>query len=273
MRQSYALVTGASRGIGRSVSLALSEAGWPLILVASKDLEGLQETAAEVKKRMAAHAPSSLAVSSKNVISLLCDLSDAGQVRHLFDSLSGLGIGHPSDHPSTISVLVNNAGIAHFDLVQDMSDETWNRILGVNLNSVFYTCRSVIPMMLHDKTGHIINISSYWGSHGSSMESAYCASKGAVNAFSLSLAQELEPSGILVNVLSPEYVETEMNAHLTEEEKRAAIEEMPSRKRYMPDEIANALLHILQADPPVTGQILLAEEALKLPQGTGLRKC
>ena len=250
--KSYALVTGASRGIGRAVSLQLAKDGRPLVLLSSRDRAGLEETAETAKA----------ALQSPDVITALCDVSDSAQVEKLFKDLSARGIGHPAAHSATISVLVNNAGISHFDLVQDMSDADWNRVIGVNLSGVFYMCRKIVPMMVGCQAGNIINISSYWGICGASMESAYCASKGGVNAFTLSLARELAPSGIFVNAIAPEFVDTAMNAHLTSEEEADAIALMPSRRKYLPDDIAQMVLRILRADPAVTGRILLAGDDL-----------
>lgn len=228
MTKHYALVTGASKGIGRAVSYALAKEGYPLILVAHTDTEGLEATAArcrELLKGMPVHT-------------FLCDLSDPAAVRGFFSALSALGIGHRLDHPDTIGVLVNNAGIAHFALVQDMSDEDWRHVTGTNLDSVFYTCRAVVPMMVYEQSGVIVNVSSYWGEKGAAFESAYAASKGGVSAFTLSLAEELAPSHIRVHVVSPEFVDTEMNAHLTEAERADAIAAMPSGRAFTAEEIA-----------------------------------
>ena len=235
MTKHYALVTGASKGIGRAVSYALAKEGYPLILVAHTDTEGLEATAAQCRallKELPVHI-------------FLCDLSDPAAVRGLFAALSALGIGHRLEHPDTIGVLVNNAGIAHFALVQDMSDEDWRHVTGTNLDSVFYTCRAVVPMMVYEQSGVIVNISSYWGEKGAAFESAYAASKGGMNAFTLSLAEELAPSHIRVHVVSPEFVDTEMNAHLTAEERADAIAAMPSGRAFTADEIAAEVMGVI----------------------------
>lgn len=235
MAKHYALVTGASKGIGHAVSYALAKEGYPLILIAHTDAEGLEATAAQCRELL----------NELPVHTFLCDLSDSAAVRELFAALSALGIGHRLNHPDTIGVLVNNAGIAHFALVQDMSDEDWRRVTGSNLDSVFYTCRAVVPMMVYEQSGVIVNISSYWGEKGAAFESAYAASKGGVNAFTLSLAEELSPSHIRVHLVSPEFVDTEMNAHLTAEERADAIAAMPSGRAFTADEIAAQVLGLV----------------------------
>ena len=235
MTKHYALVTGASKGIGRAVSYALAKEGYPLILVAHTDAEGLTATAVQCRALL----------KELPVHTFLCDLSDPVAVRGLFAELSALGIGHRLEHPDTIGVLVNNAGIAHFALVQDMSDDDWRHVTGTNLDSVFYTCRAVVPMMVYEQSGVIVNISSYWGEKGAAFESAYAASKGGVNAFTLSLAEELAPSRIRVHVVSPEFVDTEMNAHLTAEERADAIAAMPSGRAFTADEIAAEVMGVI----------------------------
>ncbi|MBQ9511639.1 MAG: SDR family NAD(P)-dependent oxidoreductase [Lachnospiraceae bacterium] len=259
MAKHYALVTGASKGIGRAVSYALAKEGYPLILIAHTDAEGLEATAAQCREllRTAASGGGKLpadsgaatqktdAAGNAFVHTFLCDLSDPDAVRRLFADLSARGIGHRLNHPDTIGVLVNNAGIAHFALVQDMSDEDWRRVTGANLDSVFYTCRAVVPMMVYEQSGVIVNISSYWGEKGAAFESAYAASKGGVNAFTRSLAEELSPSHIRVHVVSPEFVDTEMNAHLTEAERADAIAAMPSGRAFTADEIAAKVMKLI----------------------------
>ena len=233
----YAMVTGASRGIGRAVSLRLAACGYPLILIAHTDADGLSETARCAQ-----------AASGENPCSIreyLCDLSDAAAVSDLFARLAEEGIGHPSTCPDSISLLINNAGISHFSLVQDMTDLDWHHVIDTNLSSMFYTCRAVVPMMVATQAGVIINVSSVWGRLGASMESAYAASKGGVDAFTRSLMQELSPSGIRVHLIAPEFVDTDMNAHLSEAERMEAVQGMPSKRIWSAEEVAETIVACL----------------------------
>ena len=117
-----------------------------------------------------------------------------------------------------IDILINNAGISYIGLLQDMSILEWNNIINTNLTSAFLMSKYVIPYMLKKQNGHIINISSVWGNIGASMEVAYSASKGGLNTFTKALAKELAPSNILVNTISPGFIDTEMNKNFEKEE-------------------------------------------------------
>jgi len=120
-----------------------------------------------------------------------------------------------------IDVLVNNAGIEYFGLFQDMKPEEWEKVMAVNFYSALNCCHAVIPGMLARKRGVIINISSVWGRTGASCEAVYAASKGAIEAFTRSLAKELGPAGIRVNAAAFGAIDTDMNARLSEDEKNA----------------------------------------------------
>ena len=245
MTKPYALVTGASRGIGREIALILANKGFPLILVAHKRAEALAEVAKlcrDVLVREKGLLP------DRAVLTYLTDLSDPAAVKEMFDDLRAKGIGRSDQCTQTIGVLINNAGIAHYALVQDMSDADWRQVMAVNTDSMFYTCRAVVPIMVYDKRGVIINVSSYWGEQGAAMESAYAASKGAVNAFTRSLEEELQPSGIRVHLVAPEFVDTEMNAHLSEEECLAAAAAMPSGRVWSAKEVAEKITDLVIAE-------------------------
>lgn len=249
--ENYSLITGASRGIGRAIALALAKEGRNLILTADKDRQGLSETLSLVKKTYRSDF-GTVPASYMRCLTFLCDVSDSEMVDYLYEELSKEGC--------RVDALINNAGISCFELIQDMTDEEWHRVMGVNMDGAFYMCRRFVPDMIRAKKGSIINISSYWGMAGSSMESAYCASKGALNAFTLSLAKELKESHIRVNAIACEFINTQMNAFLSEEEAKEAAAQMPSGRIIEPSEIGEIAAELLKDDCSLTGKIINMEK-------------
>ncbi|MBP5762415.1 MAG: SDR family NAD(P)-dependent oxidoreductase, partial [Lachnospiraceae bacterium] len=142
-----ALVTGASRGIGRAIAEALAADGYDLILTCKNSIGELEKFASYLEEKY------SVSVCAERV-----DMSVSADVRELFEGITDL------------DVLVNNAGISYVGLLQDMTDEAWEDVIGTNLSSAFYTCRCAIPIMLRNHSGRIFNISSVWGNVGASME-------------------------------------------------------------------------------------------------------
>lgn len=265
-----AIVTGASRGIGRATAIALAEAGWKHITIcADRDAEGLQETMRLILKSSEAAASGNTvcrdraalaagqAESPKSVegrpayrvTSMLGDISDEAFVQKLVDTAC-------AEAGAPVDTLINNAGISIVGLVQDLSYSDWHRIVDVNLSSVFLTSRAVIPGMVREQAGHIINVSSMWGRVGASCEAAYSATKGGVIAFTRALAKELAPSGISVNAVAPGCVDTVMNGHLSPDEKAALAEEIPAGRFASPSEIASVIVGIAQAPAYMTGQVI-----------------
>lgn len=228
-----ALITGASRGIGRAAACAFAQAGYSLVLTCQSSIESLQSVADELASR---YPVSCLAVQA--------DMGCEEDVARLFTQISSL------------DVLVNNAGIAHIGLLSEMSAAEWRRVLSVNLDSCFYTCRAAIPLMLQSHRGSIINISSVWGAQGASMEVAYSASKGGMNAFTRALAKELAPSGIAVNAIACGVIDTAMNSCLSPEDIEALKEEIPADRLGTPEEVARLILQTAQAPAYMTGQII-----------------
>ena len=249
--EKYTLITGASRGIGRAIALALAKEGRNLIIIADKDKPGLFETLTQVKHTYIENFGIGPAMYMR-CRPFMCDVADEDMVEYLFEQLK--------KENCRVDALINNAGVSCFRLVQDMSPAAWRRVIGVNLDGAFFMSRMVLPSMIRSKEGAIINISSYWGSAGSAAESAYCASKGGLNAFTLSMAKELEPSNIRVNAIACEYINTEMNAAFSKEEAKEAASQMPSGRIIEPCEIADLVTKLLAPDCEITGRIIGMED-------------
>lgn len=228
-----ALITGASRGIGLAIAEAFAESGYDLVLTCSKSFDDLQGNATRLMQKY-----------EINALPVQADMGNFSEVEKLFAQIPSL------------DVLVNNAGISHIGLLSDMNVEEWCRVMSVNLDALFYTCKLATPLMLQQHAGRIINISSVWGNVGASMEVAYSASKGGVNAFTKALAKELAPSNIQVNAIACGVIDTPMNACFSEEELAALREEIPADRIGNPEEVAKLVLQTAQAPSYMTGQII-----------------
>lgn len=229
------LITGISRGIGKAIALEFAKNKYNIIGCAKSDFNGLSDT-----KNL---------VTSYGVDSYieLCDISNEEKIKKfIYESTNKLG---------GIDILINNAGISYIGLLQDMSILEWNNIINTNLTSAFLMSKYVIPYMLKKQNGHIINISSVWGNIGASMEVAYSASKGGLNTFTKALAKELAPSNILVNTISPGFIDTEMNKNFEKEELEAIFEEIPFGRAGKTSEVAD-LVYKIATSKYLTGQII-----------------
>ena len=183
------------------------------------------------------------------VVPLAADVSEYGEVERLFAEAERLTGG--------VDALINNAGVSHFGLFQDMKPEEWEDLTAVNLFGVFNCVRAALPCMLKKGKGCVINVSSVWGGRGASCEAVYAASKDGVNAFTRSLAKELGPAGIRVNAISCGFIETGMNARLTEDERRAFLENVPLGRAGRPEEVAELALFLASGKADyINGQIL-----------------
>lgn len=172
-----------------------------------------------------------------------CDISKSSEIKKLEPFLSDCRL------------LINNAGISQIKLFTDITDEDWERMIGVNLSGVFYATRAVVPAMVRRKNGCIINISSVWGVYGASCEVHYSAVKAGVIGMTKALAKELGPSGISVNCIAPGVIDTPMNAHLSDDEMSELIECTPLGRLGSPDDIAHAA-RFLESSRFTTGQVL-----------------
>ena len=235
-----ALITGSSRGIGRAVAAKLAGDGYAVCI---NYIERQDKAEEHVK---------ALTAAGCDAMCFQADVADADAVDAMVKAVRER-FGH-------ISLLVNNAGIARQCLFQDISREYWKRIFDVNLNGAFNTIQAVLPNMLHEHSGCIINTSSIWGLHGASCEVAYSATKHAIVGLTRSLAQELAPSGIRVNCVAPGVIDTDMVQVLGSDTLAELTEDTPLGRLGLPEDIA-ALVSFLASDAAsfITGQVITSD--------------
>lgn len=233
MDRKKALITGASRGIGKAIAIELAKNGYDIYAVCKHSVQALEELCSRLENEYGIRAAA-----------IPTDVSDAESVDRLFAQIED------------IDVAVNNAGISYIGLLTDMSVEEWQAVIGTNLNALFFVSRKAVPFMLRKRKGKIINISSVWGNVGASMEVAYSASKGGVNAFTKALAKELAPSNIQVNAIACGVIDTEMNRCFGEEERASLCEEIPADRFGQASEVASLVLQLIQGNEYLTGQII-----------------
>ena len=235
-----ALVTGASRGIGRGIALQLAREGWDVCVNYIQQREAAEVVAAQIRS------------IGQNAMAYQADVADGEAVNAMVRAVEAqLG---------PVTLAVNNAGISGQGLFQDTSDEVWDRHMAVNLGGARNVIRAVLPHMLSEKSGCIVNISSIWGLRGASCEVAYACSKAAVIGLTRSLALELAPSGIRVNCVAPGCIDTDMVQVLGDETRSMLIEETPLGRLGTPEDIAHAVAFFAEEGSSfLTGQVLTAD--------------
>lgn len=240
-----AIVTGASRGIGRAIALSLAEAGAKLVINYSSN-----ETAAELVK-------SEIESIGGSVVICRADVSDFNKAEMLINTTL--------EHFGRIDILVNNAGIARDSLLARMKPEEWQAVIDINLTGTYNCCRAVLKPLLKQKSGgRIINIASIAGIFGNSGQANYAASKGGVIAFTRSLAKELGSRNITVNAVAPGFIETEMTKVLSEQLKEQALSRISLGRFGRPEEVAEVVLFLAGAAGYVTGQVIAVDGNLSL---------
>ena len=242
MRNKTVLITGASRGIGRAIACRFAAGGYDLVLTCRTNRALLEELQQELQEKHGTHCLLSVG-----------NLAEKDAAARLLDAVGETG--------RTVDILVNNAGISHIGLLQDTTWEQWQDLVGTNLTAVYSLCKEVIPGMLWNQSGKILNISSVWGCVGASCEAAYSAAKGAVNSFTRALGKELAPSGIRVNAVAFGAVDTSMNQFLSPEERRALEEEIPAGRFGTPAEAGALIADLSLNHPYLTGQVITMDGA------------
>lgn len=235
-----ALITGSSRGIGRAEAIALARDGYAVCVNCVEREDKAQELAAQLRSE------------GCEAMWYKADVADAAAVKQM--------VAEVEKTLGAVTLLVNNAGIAKQCLFQNMTEDYWKRIFDVNLNGAFNTIQAVLPHMLHEHSGCIINTSSIWGQHGASCEVAYSATKHAIIGLTRSLAQELAPTNIRVNCVAPGVINTDMVQVLGRETLDALAEDTPVGRLGRPEDIA-AVVSFLASDAAsfITGQVITSD--------------
>jgi len=229
-----ALVTGASRGIGRAIASELARAGAEVVLGYRSGKEEAEALATELGAR-----------------AVQADVSSADDAKRLVEEAGD------------VDVLVNNAGLTRDGLLARMPDDDWRTVIETNLSSVFYTCRAVTRPMMKKRGGSIVNISSVVGVHGNWGQTNYAASKAGIIGFTKSLARELGSRNIRANVVAPGYVKTALTEVLPEEATAAMVQNTPLGRVAEPEEIAGAVRFLASDEASfITGEVLLVDGGL-----------
>ena len=231
------IITGASKGIGAAMAILFAQKGYNVVI----NYNSSSASALLMQK--------SLTEQGHNVMAFKANVTNRLEVDLMIkETLYRFG---------SIDVLINNAGISRQSLFTDISEYDWDEMINVNLKGVYNCCQSVLPTMINNKSGKIINISSMWGVTGASCEVHYSAAKAGVIGLTKALAKELAPSGITVNAIAPGLIETSMNSNISVEELAAFVNEIPLGRMGSADEVAQLAL-FLSSDTAdyITGQVI-----------------
>ena len=227
-----ALITGGSRGIGAQTVRTFAAAGYRTAFFYRSSEEAARALADET-----------------GACAIGCDVSDSASVKEACSEAQRV-LSH-------IDVLVNNAGIAQQKLFTDITDEDWQRMLGVNLSGAFYVSREVLPGMISRRHGRIVNVGSIWGQVGASCEVHYSAAKAGLIGLTKALAKEVAPSGVTVNCVCPGVIETDMLSSFSKEDLGALAEETPVGRLGTPEDVAAMILWLCDEKVGfVTGQVI-----------------
>lgn len=235
--QRTVVVTGGSKGIGRSICLAFAEAGARIFFNYSSDTAAAEETEQMIRN------------AGGEAVGIQGSVASEEAVKSFFAKVM--------DEAGRIDVLVNNAGITRDTLLMRMSEQEWDAVIQVNLKSVFNCTQAVMRAMMKERYGRIVNISSVVGQIGNAGQANYSASKAGIMGFTKTVAREVAPRGITVNAVAPGFIDTEMTAVLPEKVRESFKEQIPLGRMGKPDDVAQAVYWLCSEDAGyITGQVI-----------------
>ena len=233
--EKVAIVTGASRGIGREIAKQLAIKGIKVMANYNKSEKEAKDLKEELKN------------IDIDIDIFKADVSKREEGKKLVEFVI--------QKYGKIDILINNAGISEYKLFTDETDNDWERVINTNLYSAFMMCQEVIPNMINNKSGCIINISSIWGQVGASLEVIYSVTKAGIDGLTKSLAKELGPSNIRVNSIAPGIIDTDMNKEFSKDDIEKIKQEIPLERIGMPEDIAKCVNWLIE-DNYTTGQVI-----------------
>lgn len=240
-----AIVTGASRGIGLAIALKLAKNGYNIAVIYANDVEKSEKAVEDIK---------ALGVDAR---AYQCNVADFGSVEETVRKIN--------EDLGNIYILVNNAGITRDGLLLKMSEEDFDTVIAVNLKGTFNFIKHVIPFMVKNKAGRIVNISSFVGIEGQAGQVNYAASKAGILGITKSCAREYASRHITCNAIAPGYIETPMTEVLTDKQKEAIFDMIPLRRYGRPEDIADTVSFLCSDDASfITGQIISVDGGMHM---------
>ena len=240
-----AVVTGGSRGIGRAVCLELAKGGANVVLCYAGNEIAANDTVAACE-----------ALGAK-ALAIRCNVADAGEVKALVDTaVKTFG---------RVDILVNNAGVTRDNLIMRLTEEDYDKVLNTNLKGAFLCCKAASRLMMRQRYGRIVNLSSVVGLRGNAGQTAYAASKAGVIGLTKSLAKELASRGVTANAVAPGYIATDMTAALPEAARADMVQQIPAARPGQPQEVARAVAFLADEQSSyITGQVLCVDGGMAM---------
>jgi 3-oxoacyl-[acyl-carrier protein] reductase len=240
-----AIVTGSGRGIGRTIALKLAEAGASVVVNDVGDMAPAEEVAGEIRRL------------DQDSLVVTADVTQSNEVADLVDATV--------EKYGKVDILVNNAGITRDQLIMRMSDDDWDKVLEVNLKSVFLCSKAVLRHMMKQRWGRIVNISSIVGLIGNPGQANYSSSKAGIIGLTRTIAKEVASRGITANAIAPGFIDTPMTQQLPEERRQALMEQVPLGFLGTPRDVAEAVAFLVSEEARyITGQVLTVDGGISL---------